>query len=501
VKVHLLFADGDFDFGARPVPSEESLVQDLELDRIFSAMASGDPYVDKVVRDVVPHGLSSPAAIRYRQDVLRDFIMNPDLSSELYGVCVRSVEERKGNWGIWGRSSTNPTSILSGSARELEMFVGMLKELRSIAESYAAKVHSEGVRQFIASLEENLTDEYFATIEDHLQRLRFREGVLMSAVLGPDLSGRDFVLRRPTSTKATWRQKLGIGPKSGYSFTVPPRDEAAAQALENLRARGVNQVANAVARSSDHVQSYFTLLQTELAFYLGCLNLRAALSDKGVALCFPDPSPTTPLELHASALRDPSLALQSKDPVFGNDLRADGKPLIIVTGANSGGKSTFLRSIGLAQLFMQCGCFVAAESFGASVRHCVFTHFIREEDASMTRGRLDDELARMSEIIDGIDAGGLLLCNESFASTNEREGSEIGRQIVRALLDSAVRVVYVTHQFDFAESFYRSPTRSAALFLAAERDEDGARNFKIAEHGPEPTSYGADIYAKVFAES
>jgi hypothetical protein len=500
VKVHLLFADGDFDFGARPVPSEESLVRDLELDRIFSAMASGDPYVDKVVRDVVPHGLSSPAAIRYRQDVVRDFIMNPDLASELYGVCVRSVEERKGNWGIWGRSSTNPTSILSGSARELEMFVGMLKELRSIAESYAAKVHSEGLRGFIASVEENLTDEYFATIEDHLQCLRFREGVLMSAVLGPDLSGREFVLRRPTSTKATWRQKLGIGPKSGYSFTVPPRDEAAAQALENLRARGVNQVANAVARSSDHVQSYFTLLQTELAFYLGCLNLRAALSDKGVALCFPDPSPTRPLELHASALRDPSLALQSKDPVFGNDLSADGKPLIIVTGANSGGKSTFLRSIGLAQLFMQCGCFVAAESFGASLRHGVFTHFIREEDASMTRGRLDDELARMSHIIDGIGAGGLLLCNESFASTNEREGSEIGRQVVRALLDSAVRVVYVTHQFDFADSFYRSPTRSAALFLAAERDEYGARNFKIAEHDPEPTSYGADIYAKVFAE-
>jgi DNA mismatch repair ATPase MutS len=199
-------------------------------------------------------------------------------------------------------------------------------------------------------------------------------------------------------------------------------------------------------------------------------------------------------------LRDPSLALQTENPVFGNDLKADGKPLIIVTGANSGGKSTFLRSVGLAQLFMQCGCFVAAESFAASVRNGVFTHFIREEDNSMTRGRLDDELARMSQIVDGIGAGAMLLANESFASTNEREGSEIGRQVVRALLDSAVRVVYVTHQYDFAESFYDSPTRSAALFLAAERDEDGVRNFKITEHEPEPTSYGADLYAKVFAE-
>jgi hypothetical protein len=500
MKVHLLFSDQDFNFGVGSIPSEESLVQDLELDRVFAAMSRGDTFLEQVARQVVLRGLSTTAAIRYRQDVLRDLIMNPDLAGELYGVCVRSVEERRGNWGIWGRSSANPTSILNGSVRELEMYVGLLKELRSIAESYAARVHSEGLRGFIASLQENLSDEYFATIEDHLQRLRFREGVLMSAVLGPDLSGRDFVLLRPSSTKATWRQRLGIGPKTGYSFHIPPRDEAAGQALENLRARGVNQVANAVARSSDHVQSYFALLQGELAFYTGCLNLRAALSDRAVPLCFPDPSPTTPLELHASALRDPSLALQTKDPVFGNDLKADGKPLIIVTGANSGGKSTFLRSVGLAQLFMQCGCFVAAESFAASVRNGVFTHFIREEDTSMTRGRLDDELARTSQIVDGIGAGAMLLANESFASTNEREGSEIGRQVVRALLDSAVRVVYVTHQYDFAESFYDSPTRSAALFLAAERDEDGVRNFKITEHEPEPTSYGADLYAKVFAQ-
>ena len=500
MKVHLLFSDQDFDFGVGSIPSEESLVQDLELDRVFATMSRGDTFLEQVARQVVLRGLSTTAAIRYRQDVLRDLIMNPDLAGELYGVCVRSVEERRGNWGIWGRSSANPTSILNGSVRELEMYVGLLKELRSIAESYADRVHSEGLRGFIASLQENLTDEYFATIEDHLQRLRFREGVLMSAVL----RSRPLGARLRASPAQLDQGHLATAPRDRTQDRVlvphPSRDEAAGQALENLRARGVNQVANAVARSSDHVQSYFALLQGELAFYIGCLNLRAALSNRGVPLCFPDPSPTTPLELHASALRDPSLALQTKDPVFGNDLKADGKPLIIVTGANSGGKSTFLRSVGLAQLFMQCGCFVAAESFAASVRNGVFTHFIREEDTSMTRGRLDDELARMSQIVDGIGAGAMLLANESFASTNEREGSEIGRQVVRALLDSAVRVVYVTHQYDFAESFYDSPTRSAALFLAAERDEDGVRNFKITEHEPEPTSYGADLYAKVFAE-
>lgn len=501
MKVHLLFSDEDFDLGAGPVPSEADLVQDLELGLLYSAMSRGNAYIDEVVRQVVPHGLSSPSAIRYRQAVLTDLVKNSDLASQLYALCVRSMAERKGNWGIWGRSTTNPTTILSGSVRELEMYVGILKELRAITEHYVDKVQSQGLQQFFASIEENLTDEYFSTITEHLYRLRFREGVLISAVLGPDLSGRDFVLRRPNTTKLSWRQRLGIGPKNGYSYAIPPRDEAASQSLESLRARGVNLVANAVAQSSDHIESYFALLAFELTFYLGCLNLRSALSSRGISLCLPEPSPAEPLELHATELRDPSLVLQTEGTVFGNDVQADGKSLMIVTGANSGGKSTFLRSVGLAQVLMQCGCFVAARSFTASISKGVFTHFIREEDASMTHGRLDDELARMSELIDGIDAGALLLCNESFASTNEREGSEIGREVVCALLESRIRIIYVTHQFDFAESFARSPTRSSTLFLAAEREAGGARSFRIRAHDPEPTSYGADLYAKVFAET
>jgi DNA mismatch repair ATPase MutS len=54
-----------------------------------------------------------------------------------------------------------------------------------------------------------------------------------------------------------------------------------------------------------------------------------------------------------------------------------------------------------------------------------FTHYKREEDATMTSGKFDEELSRMSEIADEIRPRSLLLCNESFASTNEREGAEI----------------------------------------------------------------------------
>ncbi|MGH3255700.1 MAG: MutS-related protein [Streptosporangiaceae bacterium] len=146
---------------------------------------------------------------------------------------------------------------------------------------------------------------------------------------------------------------------------------------------------------------------------------------------------------------------------------------------------------------MQAGMFVAAESFTASVSTGVFTHFKREEDASMEKGKLDEELSRMSVIADAITGGCLLLCNESFASTNEREGSEIARQIIRALLESGVRVFFVTHMFDLARSFHGANADSV-LCLRAERRDDGKRTFRLLEGEPLPTSYGPDLYAQIF---
>jgi DNA mismatch repair ATPase MutS len=85
---------------------------------------------------------------------------------------------------------------------------------------------------------------------------------------------------------------------------------------------------------------------------------------------------------------------------------------------------------------------------------------------------------------------------ESFAGTNEREGAEIGYQIVGALLEAEIKVFFVTHRFAFAERFYRQHARST-LFLRAERQPDGRRNYKLAVNDPLPTSYGEDLYYRL----
>ncbi|MGH3781179.1 MAG: hypothetical protein ACRDRO_11275, partial [Pseudonocardiaceae bacterium] len=86
---------------------------------------------------------------------------------------------------------------------------------------------------------------------------------------------------------------------------------------------------------------------------------------------------------------------------------------------------------------------------------------------------------------------------ESFASTNEREGSEIARQIIRALVDNGIKVFFVTHLFDLAHSLYLHQA-DTSLFLRAQRHDDGQRSFRLVEGEPLSTSYGKDLYARIF---
>jgi len=146
---------------------------------------------------------------------------------------------------------------------------------------------------------------------------------------------------------------------------------------------------------------------------------------------------------------------------------------------------------------MQCGMFVAAENFRANLCEGLFTHYKRKEDTSMKKGKLDEELSRMSHIVDCIKPNSIVLFNESFAATNEREGSEIARQITTALLEKKIKIFFVTHQYVFAHGLYEKKMKNA-IFLRSERKTGGERTFKLIEGEPMQTSYGEDIYHSIF---
>lgn len=524
MKAHLLYRDHDFDLQSKLPMNEPVLTQDLELTTLFNAMAGGDVFLFAVAKQAVLSGLKDDLeTILYRQAVLQDCLRNEAAVREIYDIAVEAIETKRTHWlGVFSRY---PSGILYESVKLLQMLIGVLAKLKRAVNNQTGKFESEGFKTLIAILKAELADDYFAAVETQLEELEFKDGVLLSAELGEGNQGVNYVLRQSLRPKPGWFQRMFSKNSRGYTFHLDPRDDGGFRALSELQDRGINLVANAVAQAADHITSFFVMLRAELAFYIGCMNLHHQLVWQGVPVCFPVPAPMGALKHAFTELRDVCLVLsiqgragspppaakererhaRSDAPclaadlcsVIGNDLVANGKNLVLITGANQGGKSTFLRSVGLAQLMMQSGMFVAAKSFSADLCRSLFTHYRREEDATMTSGKFDEELARMNDITDALTPDSLLLFNESFAATNEREGSEIARQIVRALLETRVKIFFVTHLYEFAHALWEDKLERA-VFLRAERQADGQRTFKLLPGEPLETSYGADLYRQVF---
>ena len=493
MKARLLFENGDFDLQQELPWQAEALEQDLGLDTLLDVMAAGDPYLREVAERTLLNGLTDPEEILYRQAVLSDFLRRPDVARELYDLATEALESRKEARFFLFHDS--PETQLSKSLRMLEVLLDVIRRLRALADEEQGEIRSLGLRDFVAAIQAELDDAYLAAVEDNLRELRFKRGPLISARLGAANRGAGYALRKPPDRGFLARITPG-GPKR-FGFTVPARDESGQRSLGDLRNRGLLRAADAVGQATEHIIGFFTLLRAEAGFYVCCLNLHERLRERGEPVCLPTPRPVGEVAFTARGLYDPGLAFHLDARVVGNDVDADGKSLVMVTGANQGGKSTFLRSVGIAQLMVQAGMFVPATELTAAAGTGLFTHFSREEDASMTHGKLDEELHRMSAIAERVEPGGLVLCNESFSSTNESEGSEIARQLVRAFGESGVRAFYVTHLYDLANGFHEQ-SRDDVLFLRAERHADGTRPFKLTEAPPLPTSFGADSYRRVF---
>ncbi|MCL5032489.1 MAG: DNA mismatch repair protein MutS [Thermotogae bacterium] len=497
MKVFLMFRNRDFDLEQQLPPFADDLVQDLELNIILNAMSNGDEFVFNISKRALLSSINSAEMLLYRQNIIKDCLKNPSTVRNLYSIAIEGIEQEKKTY--FGFFSKYPDAILHSAMELLHLFISTLRKLRKIVDDESSKFESEGFKRFFKMIQTELTDEYFEMIEEHLKYLEFKSGMLIGVNLGTGNKGENYMILKPNEKKEGFLDHIFSKKEESYTFVINDRDERGAEALGQIKDKATNSVANAIAQSADHILNFFKIMRVELAFYVGSLNLYDQITKIGEPICFPDVKPSDDRIHDFEDLYDISLALVKKEKVIGNEINAEGKALIMITGANQGGKSTFLRSIGIAQLMMQAGLFVPAQRFSANISNGIFTHYKREEDKKMDSGKFDEELKRMDKIVNYLKSDSMVLFNESFSATNEREGSEIARQIISALIEKNIKVFFVTHMYELAHEFYKNKSDDF-LFLRAERSENGNRTFKILNGEPLQTSYGVDLYKKIFAD-
>jgi hypothetical protein len=143
MKAFLLYKDQDFDLQRRPPWNARQLIEDLELETLFNAMARGDQLLFDVAKRAILSSLhNDPNTISYRQDILKDCLKNSLIVRGIYYLAVRVVESEKRHY--WSFLSNYPQAIIDRSISVLHMLVTALKELRNIAKVHASRFQSEG---------------------------------------------------------------------------------------------------------------------------------------------------------------------------------------------------------------------------------------------------------------------------------------------------------------------------------------------------------------------
>ncbi len=538
MKSLLLYEDRELSAEAG-YPEKDAMTADLNLKVIFQAACrpvwkEGDSlkhaekedfFIYDAMKRIMLVPLSNGGQVRYRQRILKELLAHPGLAAAMHAVGQRAqltlsrVRERgKEKRGGGGAGSGE----LLGTFELLKTLVSCLDELKGLLDQEEFEEES-GISSLKRRLDEEYSEEFRAQMQEILDDMEFfTEGgsVVLSMGLGPGMKEDGICLKR--IRRLGYKEKQSALMESAGKWyrklfatgIVSLREEVELREARMLEETAFSYVLSWFGPFLKNLMEFFEAFSVHAAFYLGCMQLWERTAAFGAGFCFPEVAEdggraagTEEQKYPAGAktesagfeffgLYELSMAILTRSVPVSNAAACPDCRLLVITGANQGGKSTCLRSLGIAQVMLQCGMFVPAASYRGGLYRNIYTHFTRREDAAMNSGRLDEELRRMDGIIRGVTRDSLLLLNESFATTTEKEGSVIAMELVSALYESGITVAMVTHLLQFARELYAKKPEHA-VFMSAERRQDGTRTYRMVEAAPENTSFGLDLYDEI----
>lgn len=535
MNVYLLYKDRDFK-SPKPYYDWNGIVKDLGLNTLFELAKSDlimkdgkvmyvdreDENLSKVLRKVMQVPLVSVEEINYRQQVVKDALLREGVIDNLYQTTGNILR----NWDKLGRKNKtgmrDSKAVLVSDIKICNLMLRGINEIRKIFEENVDRFTSHGFITLCNRLNEDFSRDKQKKLEDILSDISFyiiteksQEGrnsiksykprMILECGISDGLKFSDFKLEELETQEKIFSTPNGVVSKIvGTINNITPNclavysDPTLQDDVGELEFQVVSYVMSFCNEISYELGLFIEELNFQVAFLRAAINLKHKTIREHIDYTFPTANENQ--SLIYKDLKDYVMCFEQKTDVVGNTGLVNDKNLVVVTGANQGGKSTFLRSIGIAQIMLQCGLFVAAKEYSNGIYPNFFTHFTRREDVAMNSGRLDEELKRMNSIINNLGKDSLILLNESFATTTEKEGSSIAYGIIKAFKNSGVKIITVTHLLSFAQSVYEeesSKPDTYTLFLSAERLENGQRTFKIIDHKPELTSFGLDLYENV----
>jgi DNA mismatch repair protein MutS len=247
----------------------------------------------------------------------------------------------------------------------------------------------------------------------------------------------------------------------------------------------------------------YDLLLADLAPHIGCLQRIAS----GIAQI------DTLVALAAHAQRSnwcapqlvdaPCLSIvEGRHPVvenqierfIANDCRlSDERRLLLITGPNMGGKSTFMRQVALITLLAYIGSYVPATSASIGPIDRIFTRIGASDDLANGRSTFMVEMTESATILNGATEHSLVLMDEVGRGTSTFDGLALAWAIARHLIDSSRSfTLFATHYFELTQLPEAHPS-AVNVHLSAVEHKDSIVFLHAVQDGPASQSYGLQV--------
>ncbi len=509
----LLWPAGPSQGAAEPDPRLSSeQAADLELDYLVNALSldvPGRPYA----RDVLLGLCTDPDVIAYRQGVLDSIVRSPNTAARLEALLPRigrlqqhHVPREKGEMLYEVAWRLGELDIFLECIGELADILGELTDpadgFRVVGAALRRLRDSELIRHLVAALPKLLKEvrgtrsiTIGVNVDDDLQP---------SSVTLLSINAQTFGEHSPNFLRTLFGSPPaanGIAPlhrvpSQGPHAMLHPlfRD------LSETLSRSLRPVASELQQFAGLHTSFLDRWGQELSFYLGAAKLVERLRRGGLPVCRPRVDVSGGFEVAEcyNVVLALKLAEQGHEADLGrqvvrNDVAFGPHEISILTGPNQGGKTTFLRAVGLVHVMGQAGLCVPGTRAAIGPVDAIHTHFPRSERGELDFGRFADEMRRLRDLFAHATPASLILLNESLAATSAQESLELAREVVAALQVLAARAIYTTHLYELAAEAGSFNARTTGEGRVTSLIAQTGRSFRIEPGPPAGSSQAREV--------